>query len=90
MVAASLAVAVKLYVPSPSAVPNVSDQAPPLPEVVVPREVAPLNTSIVKPVSPEVPDIEEIGVFRDPAVGDAMTGAAGGVLSTTPKVRNWV
>ena len=77
-----MAVALKRYPPSPRVVPNVKVQAPPAPEVVVPREVGPLNTCIVRPDSPEVPDIEDIAVFLIPAVGEVILGAAGIVVST--------
>ena len=59
----SLAVAVKLYSPSPRAVPSVRVQAPPAPEVVVPSEVVSSNTSIVRLEASDVPDIVEIAVF---------------------------
>ena len=52
-------------------------------EVVVPRDVAPLNTSIVNPASPEVPEIVDIAVFCVPAVGEVMTGAVGTLASIT-------
>ena len=47
----------------------------------MPKDVAPLNTCIVKPDSPEVPDIEDIAVLRNPAVGEVIVGAAGGIAS---------
>ena len=41
------------------------------------------NTSIVRPSSPEVPDILVISVFCVPAIGEVMDGAVGIVWSTT-------
>ena len=41
------------------------------------------NTSIVRPSSPEVPDISVISVFCVPAIGEVMDGAVGIVWSTT-------
>ena len=65
--AASVALAVKMYVPSDSAGPNVSDQAPVLSASVVPRDEPSSNTCTVDFAS-AVPDIEEIAVFCKPAL----------------------
>jgi hypothetical protein len=78
--AASVAIAVKLYVPSPSVKP-VSSQIPLPSAVSVPTGVAPLSTCTEEPAS-AVPDIEVISVFRGLVIG-SMVGAAGAVVSTT-------
>ena len=83
--AVSVALAVKLYVPSDSADDNVSDQAPVLSAVVVPRSVEPSNTWTVASFS-AVPVIVVISVLRVPASGSVMTGAAGGIVSTVTSI----
>ena len=49
---------------------------------VVYKSVTASNTSIVRPSSPEVPDISVISVFCVPAIGEVMDGASGAVWST--------